>query len=226
MAAKLSSNGSKEAMCVRCGGTVQPYAGEAANTSSTRFAHHPGQCRDRHDHEALTRKTAERDGFAWSCRQLELGTLGGEPEICDAGGSDPAEYAAHMKAHGKRGPKAPEMIRLRKRTPPAKFPAAEVPVLKWLRWTEVKYGEWQAGIGNPVIGTADRRGQFWSEGPYPHSVWVIPFEPAPWEPTSRPPKPVTLFVVEPGRYTADWSEAKRERREVSRRERNRKAVTP
>ena len=89
--------------------------------------------------------------------------------------------------------------------------------MKYLTWTERRYGDWQPGIGNPLIGEATRRGQFWSEGPYPHSVWVLPFEPAPWESTSRPAVPVTLFIIEPGHYTTDWSEAKRGRREASRR---------
>jgi hypothetical protein len=33
----------------------------------------------------------------------------------------------------------------------------------------------------PDVTTATRRGQFWSEGSRPHSFWVLPFEPAPWE---------------------------------------------
>ena len=109
------------------------------------------------------------------------------------------------------------MIRLRKTAPAAPRVAPLVPPFKSSTWAERKYGPWQAGIGNPLIGEAQRRGQFWSNADTPNSVWVIPTEPAPWESTSRPPKPVQLFVIELGRYTTDWQEARRERREVKRR---------
>jgi hypothetical protein len=69
---------------------------------------------------------------------------------------------------------------------------------------------------------ADRRGQFLSEGPHPHSLWVIPFEVAPWE-SGTHAAPVCLFVVEAGRYTLDYSEFKWARREVNRRARDAKA---
>lgn len=62
----------------------------------------------------------------------------------------------------------------------------------------------------PVTQTAGRRGQYLGNGPYPHSVWVLPFEPAPWE-TDRA-EPVTLFVGKPGRYFASAWEAKSDRR--------------
>lgn len=70
--------------------------------------------------------------------------------------------------------------------------------------------------------TVQRRGQFLSAGPYPHSVWVIPLEPAPWE--SGRAAAVTLFVIEPGRYTTDYQEFRHERREVNRRARDRKRL--
>ena len=41
---------------------------------------------------------------------------------------------------------------------------------------------------------ARRRGQFWSQGSRPHTVWVLPFEPAPWEHGRA--KPVELRVSE------------------------------
>lgn len=45
---------------------------------------------------------------------------------------------------------------------------------------------------DPVVTTATRRGQFWSEGTRPHTFWVLPFEPAPWEDGRA--QPVELHV--------------------------------
>ena len=119
-----------------------------------------------------------------------------------------------MQAHGKRALVAPKMARLRKTALKPAFPAVDVPIFKYLRWTERRFGEWVQGVGNPLIAETERRGQFWSEGPDPHSVWVIPFDAAPWETT---PKAVILYVIGDGRVTTDWQEAKRERREINRR---------
>lgn len=209
----LTSNRT-DTTCARCGGHLGAYSGEAANSSSTRHVHHAGQCADRSHREEIARKQAQRDGFAWSCRSVQLGMFGGEPEICDAGGSDRSEYQAHMQAHGKRALVAPKMARLRKTALKPAFPAVDVPIFKYLRWTERRFGEWVQGVGNPLIAETERRGQFWSEGPDPHSVWVIPFDAAPWETT---PKAVILYVIGDGRVTTDWQEAKRERREINRR---------
>lgn len=57
---------------------------------------------------------------------------------------------------------------------------------------------------------ADRRGQYLGNGPQPHSVWVIPFEPAPWEDGHA--EPVLLHVGKAGRYFTDSWSAKRDRR--------------
>lgn len=222
---KLSSNGGKTVTCVRCSGDIPPYAGVAANTHSTRFVHHPGQCADTAERESAIRAKAQANGFAWSCRQLELGQWDAAPEICGAAGTDRASYEQHMKAHGKHAVSAAPKIRLRKNAPAAKLPALEVPPFKFLTWTERHYTTRYAGDGSYAgqdVTEAERRGQLWSPGPYPHSVWVLPFEPAPWE-VGRP-APVALHIIEPGRYSADWSEAKRERREVTLRAGYRKAA--
>lgn len=62
----------------------------------------------------------------------------------------------------------------------------------------------------PVTQTAGRRGQYLGNAPAPHSVWVLPFEPAPWE-TDRA-EPVQLYVGKPGRYFTDAYSAKYDRR--------------
>jgi hypothetical protein len=206
---KPQSNGAKAAACVRCQGTIPPYAGRKVAAYRDSYAHHPGQCRDSEQRSADLRKVAQQTMFAWQCAHIEPGS--NEPAICNTTGVEPGTYTAHMKAHGSHALKPSEPAPRRKLGKP------EVPVFKWLGWTERKYGDWQPGIGNPLIGEAERRGQFLSEGPYPHTVWVIPFTHAPWESTARPPAPVVLYIIEPGRYTTDWSEAKRERREASRR---------
>jgi hypothetical protein len=220
---KPQSNGSKEVICIRCAATIAPYAGR--EVAHRRYAHHPGQCADQAERETTVRELAgQAPLFAWRCDRIEPDTGAIAPGVCAETGTNRAEYAAHMAGHGKRPLPGTARIRLRKRAPAAKLPALEVPPFKFLRWTERKYGEWQAGVGNPLIGEAERRGQLWSSGPDPHSVWVVPFERAPWESTAQPPAPVVLYIIEPGRYTTDWSEAKRERREVNRRASYRRAA--
>lgn len=210
------SNGSKEATCVRCETTIAPYAGR--KVSDTRFAHHPGQCADVAEREAATRQLAGQGSlFAWRCDHIEPGAALG-PRMCAELGSDRAAYERHMKSHGATPLAALPKVRLRKRAPAAPRVAPLVPPFKFLTWTERKYGPWQQGIGNPLIGECERRGQFWSNADTPNSVWVIPLERAPWESTSRPPAPVQLYLTGvPGRYTTDWSAARSERREVKRR---------
>jgi Protein of unknown function (DUF3631) len=39
-------------------------------------------------------------------------------------------------------------------------------------------GRWDI---DDIVTSAERRGQFWADGPRPGSVWVMPFEAAPWE---------------------------------------------
>jgi hypothetical protein len=210
------SNGSKEATCVRCDSTIQPYAGR--EVAHRKYAHHPGQCADAGERDVQVRQLAGQGSlFGWRCDHIEADAGSIAPAICAETGTDRAQYEAHMRTHGKRAAASVTMPRLRKRPPAAKLPALEIAPFKFLTWTERRYGEWQAGVGNPLEHEVSRRGQFWAEGPYPHSVWVIPFAPAPWESTGRAPKPVVLHIVEPGRYTPDWSEAKQARRELKRR---------
>ncbi len=114
-------------------------------------------------------------------------------------------------------------IRLRKGVPAARLPKPSVNVFKFITWHETKLGEWQAGIGNPVLGEADRRGQWWSDADQPHSVWVVPLAPAPWEPQDRPAKPVCLYSHGDGTWSTDWSAAKWARRGANRRAKDAKA---
>jgi hypothetical protein len=216
---KPSSQGGKVVTCVRCNGDIQPYAGREVALS--KYAHHPGQCADVAEHETTVRTAAAEQGtlFAWRCERTEGHAGMPAPQICCASGTDRDAFTAHMRdRHSARPLSGLALPRLRKRAPAAPRVAPLVPPFKYLTWTERKYGAWQAGVGNPLIGEEQRRGQFWSNADTPNSVWVIPTEPAPWEPTSRPPKPVQLYMTgTPGCYTTDWSEARRERREVSRR---------
>jgi hypothetical protein len=214
MSVKTTSQGGKVVPCVRCSGDIQPYAGR--EVADNRYAHHPGQCRDALERETSVREVAGQLSFGWRCDHIEPGHALG-PRICSEQGSDRAEYVAHVKGHGATETHGTYVaIRPRKRPPAVSLPKIEVPTTKFLRWTERKYGEWQAGVGNPLIGECERRGQFWSEADTPHSVWVVPLERAPWEPMGRPPAPVQLYVIEPGHYTTDWQEMRRERRELNR----------
>ena len=211
------SNGSKVVRCVACDGEIQPYAGRPVSLTGGRFAHHPGQCPDA-GARAVTVRDMARQGelFAWSCRKVE--PAGDIPSVCDKSGTDRAEYEAHMRAHGLKAPATDyRPVRLRKGAPAAKLAKPSVNVTKFVHWHEVKLGEWRAGVGNPVIGEADRRGQYWSEGSDPHSIWVVPLAPAPWEPKDRPAKPVCLYSHGDGTWSADWSAAKSDRRDANRR---------
>ena len=212
------SNGSKEATCVRCKTTIQPYAGR--EVAFSKYAHHPGQCKDVAEHEAIVRKAATEQGtlFGWRCERIDVDVGSAEVVACHASGTDREAFTAHMREHGARVDGGFAPVRLRKRAPAAPRVAPLVPPFKQLRWTERRYGEWVAGVGNPLIGECERRGQFWSNADTPGSVWVIPLERAPWESTTRPPKPVQLYLTGiPGRYTTDWSVARSERREAKRR---------
>ena len=164
----------------------------------------------------LRMRDALRQGelFAWSCRKV---TPAAEiPQVCDETGTDPAAYAAHMAVHGLKAPATDyRPIRLRRGVPAARLAKPSVNPLKFVRWHETKLGEWQAGIGNPVIGESDRRGQYWSEADHPHSIWVIPLAPAPWEPQDQAAKPVQLYSHGNGTWSADWSGARFDRRRAN-----------
>jgi hypothetical protein len=215
---RTSSQGGKVVTCVRCKSDIQPYAGREVALS--KYAHHPGQCADVPEHQATVRTAALDQGtlFAWRCERTEGHAGMIAPQICSASGTGRDAFTAHMRDHhGARSLPGVSLRKLRKRAPAAPCVAPLVPPFKMLRWTERKYGEWQAGIGNPLIGETERRGQFWSNAG-PNSVWVIPFDRAPWEPTTRPPAPIELYLTGiPGVYTTDWSAARRERREAKRR---------
>jgi hypothetical protein len=114
---------------------------------------------------------------------------GVEPVVCGEFGTDRDEYVKHMAGHGFKSASTPAPIRLRRKAPAAKLPKLEVNPFKYVAWHHTLYGEWEAGVGNPVIGEADRKGQFWSDGPDPHSIWVVPLHPAPWEEQGKPAKP-------------------------------------
>jgi hypothetical protein len=58
--------------------------------------------------------------------------------------------------------------------------------------------------------TAERRGQYWANGPAAHSVWVVPFELAPWE--TGQPALVLLYVGQPGKFHTHAYSAKYDRR--------------
>lgn len=62
----------------------------------------------------------------------------------------------------------------------------------------------------PVRESAERCGQFWANGPGPHSVWVLPSEPAPWEDGRA--APVLLYVGSAGRLFTESYSAKYDRR--------------
>ena len=131
-------------------------------------------------------------------------------------------------------------IKLRRKPPTVALPKLEVNPFKWARWhqehTEPGICEcghasgghhaWHgpgditwacescdcrdAAIPPATTQEADRRGQYLANGPAPHSVWVIPFEPAPWETGTA--APVLLHVGGPGRYFTDAWRARNDRR--------------
>jgi hypothetical protein len=210
------SNGSKVVQCVACGADIQPYAGRPVSLVSKRWAHHPGQCLDEAERATQLRELAGQcELFAWQCRHVE--PAADIPAVCSAIGTDRAEYETHMRGHGLTALSEYRPIRLRKTAPAAKLAKPIVNPFKWLHWHETLHGEWQAGVGNPVLGQADRKGQYWSDGLDPHSVWAVPLHPAPWEPQDRPAKPVLLHSHGDGTWSTDWSRAKWDRRDANRR---------
>ena len=47
----------------------------------------------------------------------------------------------------------------------------------------------EAGVGTPLIGECERRGQFWANADGANCVWVIPTATAPWESTAGRRRP-------------------------------------
>jgi hypothetical protein len=66
------------------------------------------------------------------------------------------------------------------------------------------------GLPPATTQTAERRGQYWANGPDAHSVWVIPFELAPWE--NGRPAPVLLYAGSAGKFHQHAYSAKYDRR--------------
>jgi hypothetical protein len=210
------SQGSKVVQCVICKGDIQPYAGRPVSLYSNRYAHHPGQCQGSETRlRDLHQMAGQGELFAWSCRHVE--PAGDLPVVCDEIGTDRSEYERHVRSHGLTALSECRPIRLRKTAPAARLAKPSVNVFKFVHWHETRYGEWQAGVGNPVIGEADRKGQYWSEGPDAHSIWVVPLHPAPWETPGQPAKPVCLYSHGDGTWSTDWSKAKWDRRGANRR---------
>lgn len=172
------------------------------------------------------RGTAEQLGFAWACTHTEPGGYGEADVCCMASGQDRGEYTSHMRGHGAKAiHPSVRPVRLRRKVPGATFGKLEVPVTKWLRWTEqhtepgvcpcghsgaVHLSVWAheerqgctececaAEHVKPVRTSAERRGQFWAAGNRPRSVWVLPFEAAPWEDGS----PALVLLTLPGKYS-------------------------
>lgn len=184
------------------------------------------------------RGQAEQVGFAWACFREQASGYGTNV-ACAARGNDRAEYLGHMKDHGARAYHGTKRIKLRRKPPAAPLPKLEVSPFKWLTWTEThaepgvcecghdgdshrmtgEGGNLCAGCGmctrpawniEPAKQTAQRRGQFWAVGTYPHSVWVLPFDAAPWE--DGRPAPVLVYPGKAGRAFTDAYSAKYDRR--------------
>lgn len=213
---RQGSQGSKVVRCVACQGDIQPYAGRPVSLYSGRYAHHPGQCQDAGSRLSQLREMAgQGELFAWQCRHVE--PAGNLPVVCNEAGTDRPAYERHMRSHGLAVLHEYRPIVLRKTAPAARLAKPAVNPFKWLTWHETLTGEWQAGAGNPVLAEADRKGQYWSDGPDPHSVWVVPLQPAPWELADRPAKPVCVYSHGDGTWSTDYSRAKWDRREANRR---------
>ena len=205
----MSSN-TTDTTCARCLGKLAAYAGRQAGR---RHVHHPGQCVTRGELESDARKLAgQTTMFAASCYRLDESVTFGEPALCEFATTDRQAFADHMRREHKATMLHPseKPVRLRKRPPGAKLPAVDCPPLKRITWTHRVYSDWQAGVGQTCTETP-MRGQLWSDGPQPHSVWVIP------DPVAGiPQKPVTLHLDGQGGAHENWSDARSIRREGSR----------
>jgi hypothetical protein len=204
------SQGGKVVQCVRCKGDIPPYAGRKVAAYRDAYAHHPGQCTDAEERSVTLRKVAQQAMFAWECTHIEPGST--EPDICSIAGTEPTVYIEHMRrSHGatQLHPTVPP-IRLRKGVPAAPRQAPNVPPFKRLTWTEEHAGPWSPQ--GQERWTTEHRGQFWSNGPVPHSVIAI----EDMRGTGLPNRLVTLYLRADGSVTPDWSAAKRDRREAKR----------
>ena len=75
--------------------------------------------------------------------------------------------------------------------------------------TECECSAWPEALPKPVTQEAERRGQFWAVGTHPHSVWVLPFDAAPWEDGRGS---VLVYPGKAGRAFTDAYSAKYDRR--------------
>ncbi len=209
---KAQSQGGKVVACVRCRGDIQPYAGRAVSLIGNHYSHHPGQCVDRSARETAMHDAAQLELFAWSCGHVKPSYDGGPPAVCDVAGSDRAEYAAHMRDHGKRTLTAEPIIMLRAKAPAAQRQAPRVPAFKRITWTERHYCAWQPSVGNERLPDTQHVGQYWANGPEANTVVVI----EDMRSKGLPNRLVTLYVDGAGHLVPDWSDAKSSRRDANR----------
>jgi hypothetical protein len=215
------SQGDKTVRCARCKGHIEPYAGVRVAELRETYVHHPGKCQDSAERSATLRKVAQQAMFAWECSHAEPGVT--EPEICSIAGmghESEQAYLEHFRREHGATPVKPTVqpIRLRKGVPHAPRQAPRVMPFKRIEWTEHHYAEWKPGVGNERLADTHHRGQFWANGPDAHSVIVIEDRRA----VGLPNVLKTLYLDANGTLTADWSDARSDRREANRRERDRK----
>jgi hypothetical protein len=180
------------------------------------------------------RADAVQLGFAWACFRAE------DAPQCASGYDQGEYEAHMRGHGAKALTPAFKRVRLRKRAPVAALPKLEVNVFKWAHWHQKhtepgvcecghasgEHHAWHgpgditwacgecdcrdAAIPPSTTQEADRRGQYLANGPAPHSVWVIPFEAAPWEDGTA--APVLLYAGSAGRYFTDAYSAKYDRK--------------
>ena len=100
--------------------------------------------------------------FAWHCKKVTC--TAGEASECDVSGWDRAEYAAHMRTHGRTQlhPSQPK-IRLRKGGPKYSPPAPRVLPFKTMRWTETASADGTCECGHKGSAHAsDYSGTTWA----------------------------------------------------------------
>lgn len=206
----MSAN-TKDTTCIRCLGKLVAYAGRPVG-QGTRYCHHAGQCVTCGELESDARKLAGQTSmFAASCTRLDEAARYDIGALCSFATTDREAAAEHFRTeHGAKSLRMDKLIRLRKAPPAAKFPPVELTTTKRIYWTHRTYSEWRPEVGQECTETS-MRGQFWSDGPHPHSVYVIPDPVA-----GRPQPPVTLYLDSIGGAHENWSDAKRIRSEASR----------
>jgi hypothetical protein len=213
------SQGAKVVRCVRCSGDIQPFAGRKVSELREQYVHQPGQCTDHAQTLSDLHTLAGQRGFAWACQHVSPGVS--EPEICSLAGMglESAEtYREHFKReHGATELHQPCMIKLRKKAAAPKFSPVELAsIFKRIVWTssvdvtvddpEMPYGKRSERL------VAEHRGQFWSAGDGPHSVWAI----EDLRGTGRPNQLVQVYSHGDGTWSEDWSRAGWDRKRANR----------